>query len=225
MYTKLFKTINYKFKNESLLEEAFTHPSLSVRQDKICNYERLEFLGDSILSAITTSYLFSKFPKAQEGELSKLKSVFVSHNSLSLIAKKLELGEYLKMTKGEEHNNGRNNDNNLENIMESLIGAIYIDSNFITVQTIITDLLEKYKNELLIFIQPPKTELQEWLQKKTKTLPDYRLISKTDDKSNPIFTMGLKIDNYGDLTIEGKNIKETETLLAIEMLKIIKKSK
>lgn len=215
--------LGYKFKNKKLLEEALTHPSCSGHKNKKFNYERLEFLGDSILSFVVIEYLFKNHPSETEGELSKRKSFLVSKNTLYTIARSLKLENFMILSSGEENMGGRENISNLENIMEALIGAIYMDSNIENVRNFIISLIKKFDEKSITPPEPPKTELQNWTQKHFKNLPKYT-IRDIGDSRNPCFLIKLEINNYEPIEMSGKQIKKVEEELAKKMLEIIKKN-
>ena len=218
---ELEKILNYNFKNKELLKEALTHPSLSINK-KIKNYERLEFLGDSILSMIIIEYLYKKYQNEKEGQLSKRKSYLVSKDRLSNIARSMNIGKYIIMTKGEEKTGGRDNKNNLENVMEAIIGAIYLDSNINTIRNFILNIWKPIDNEEKMPYNDPKTKLQEWSQKIYKQTPEYKLIKEEDTADNrKIFFVKLTLPNGVNLKDSGYNIKEIEEKLAQDMLKMI----
>ena len=221
---ELQERIGYRFNNKNYLLEAITHPSTSYKQKKKnrFNYERLEFLGDAILSVVITEYLFKKFPHEPEGVLSKRKAVLVSKNVLSKIGDSLGIGNYIIMTKGEENTNGRHNINNLENVMEAIIGAIYLDlgeSGFDGVKKFIMRLWEDFLD--MDSLYSPKTILQEWVQKKYKELPKYNLEKTEVINKQEIFTVSLSVPNFNKIEKVGKNIKEIEKELAIDLLNSI----
>lgn len=218
---ELEKILNYNFKNKELLKEALTHPSLSINK-KIKNYERLEFLGDSILSMVIIEYLYKKYKNEKEGQLSKRKSYLVSKDILSNIARNMNIGKYIIMTKGEEKSGGRDNKNNLENVMEAIIGAIYLDSNIDTVRKFILNIWKPIDNEEKTPHNDPKTKLQEWSQKIYKQTPEYKLIKEEETVDNrKIFYIKLTLPNGINLKDSGYNIKEIEEKLAQNMLKTI----
>lgn len=218
---ELEKILNYNFKNKELLKEALTHPSLSINK-KIKNYERLEFLGDSILSMVIIEYLYKKYKNEKEGQLSKRKSYLVSKDILSNIARNMNIGKYIIMTKGEEKTGGRDNKNNLENVMEAIIGAIYLDSNIDTVRKFILNIWEPIDKEEKTPHNDPKTKLQEWSQKIYKQTPEYKLIKEEETIDNrKIFYIKLTLPNGINLKDSGYNIKEIEEKLAQNMLKTI----
>lgn len=219
--TELQEKIGYKFNNENYLLEAITHPSTSYKQKKKnrFNYERLEFLGDAILSTVMAEYLFKKFPHEPEGILSKKKAILVSKDILSKIGNDLGIGNYIIMTKGEENTNGRHNINNLENVMEAIIGAVYLDSKDYSFNKAKEFIIKLWKNYFDINLQySPKTTLQEWVQRKYKELPKYVLEKTEIINKQEIFTVSLSVRGFDKIEKTGKNIKEIEKELAIELL-------
>lgn len=221
MFEKLEKIIGYNFREKKLLEEALTHPSTSqYRNQRRFNYERLEFLGDSVLSCIIINYLIKRYRNETEGQLSKRKAFLVSKQTISSIAKGLSIGDFMILSKGEEQCGGRDNINNLENVLEAIIGAIFLDSDFLTTQKFVLEIWSRFDEWTDDIPIDPKTELQEWTQKKFKTLPVYKLL----DSSTDLFTIELTIPDYKTITCMGTSIKETEFNLAKMMLENIKVS-
>ena len=224
MFESLEKILNYSFKNKLLLKEALTHPSMSFNQKEIFNNERLEFLGDNVLSLVVGEYLFKKFPNDEEGKLSHKKHYLVSKDVLSSIGKKIDLGKHLILTHGEESTGGRENINNLENAMEAVIGAIFLDSNIDVVKKIILKLWENVFNSDIE--KDPKSALQELTQKIFKCLPEYKLIKTEIVNKLDIFTVELKIKGYNEtIVLTGTNIKNIEKELAKTMLLKLKNNK
>lgn len=217
---ELENILNYNFKNKELLQEALSHPSLSVNK-KIKNYERLEFLGDSVLSMIIIEYLYKKYTNEKEGQLSKRKSYLVSKEILYEIAKSKNIGDFIIMTKGEEKSGGRDNINNLENVMEAVIGAIYLDSDIETIRNFILNIWIPIDNREKLPHNDPKTKLQEWTQKIYKQTPEYKLIKEEEIDNKRLFYIKLTIPNGVNLKDSGYNIKKIEEKLAVDMLKMI----
>jgi ribonuclease III len=139
MFEELQKKINYKFKNPELLEKALTHKTYAFEAKTPIEYnERLEFLGDSILGFIVAEKLYQANKYFSEGELTRRRSTLVNNLFLAEKAKKIELGKYLLLGKGEKLQNGDKNLTNLANTLEALIGAVYLDSDIKTVEKFIT---------------------------------------------------------------------------------------
>lgn len=194
--TKLLKLLNLKFKDPKILEQAFIHRSYlnEIKLDSPSN-ERLEFLGDSVLSLVTSNYLFKLRPKDSEGELTNLRAHLVKTVSLSEAAKKLELGRYLRLSKGEEISGGRNNPQILANTYEALLGAIFLDQGLqITEEIISKTLLPLFEKELRL--GPPKdakSSLQEIVQQKFKQSPHYKILQTQGPDHAKRFTVAVYI--------------------------------
>ncbi|MFP3035928.1 MAG: ribonuclease III [Wolbachia sp.] len=220
------KIINYRFKNDAILEEALTHPSLNKRNSKnqTENYERLEFLGDSILNMIVSAILFKLFPKEREGALAKRKTDLVCGSTIANVAKEIELGDFILMNNSERCNGRKCNLKNLGNALEALIGAIYIDGGFKSVERFVTQHWEKLAKDMLIPPQDPKTSLQEWTQKNKLPLPEYALAKQTGPAHNPEFTISIRIENYGEVSAYASSKKVAEQKAAELMLEKINNS-
>lgn len=173
---ELQQNLRYTFSNSYLLMQALSHSSYASEQNVESN-ERLEFLGDSLLGAIISSYFFRKHSEFGEGRLTVLRARIVSAKTLSRIAKKLEIGKYLMLGKGEEQTKGREKESNLANALEAIIGAIFLDSNFDTAADAVVNIVkEEIENNLLI--ENYKGRLQEFCQKQNYHIPVYKIISK-----------------------------------------------
>ena len=130
MTEELEKKIGYKFKDRKLLKIALTHSSYANESGgKFVSYERLEFLGDSVLGLITSDYIFKTFPNLPEGELTKLRAVLVCEKQLCEFSRQLNLKKYIKLSRGERHCKGQNRPSILADIFEAICAAIYLDSN------------------------------------------------------------------------------------------------
>lgn len=196
-YAELLESIQYQFKNLELLENAFVHRSyLNENKDKHKkSNERLEFLGDAVLELIVTEYLFLNYSNP-EGELTNWRSALVKGETLAKVSKKLNLGKYLFLSKGEENSGGREKDYLLANAFEALVGAIYLDSGYTESQKFVeTFLLIKLKEILKkgSYIDS-KSKFQEVSQEKTGVTPSYRLLKDEGPDHNKTFTMGAYID-------------------------------
>jgi len=203
---ELQRHLDVKFRKIGLLEEAITHKSYSIENNQKLFNERLEFLGDSILSAVTSAYLFKKYPLCDEGVLSKMKSYVVSRKNLFVWAGDFNLGKSVKISKAEEQSGGRQKESILANTMEAIIGAIFLDKGYRVAQNFICGMLEKYD----IKTSDYKSELQEIIQSQYKTLPAYRVIEERGPDHNKIFKISVGI---GKRTIgigTGKSKKEAE---------------
>lgn len=217
----LEQALNYKFKNLNLLQEALSHPSLKQHDRLVRDYERLEMLGDSILGFLVVEMIFNEFRDYEEGDISKIKSYLVSRETISKVALKLNLAEYIIMTQGEEKSGGRNNLSNLENTMEAVLAAVYLDSNLDCARLIVQNFWGEYiKNIDFNFINP-KSALQEFMQDLSHKTPIYEVIKSDGPMHAPTFTVQVKA---GDITQvgHGKTIKEAEKTAAKLLLNKLK---
>ena len=206
---------NYKFRDPSLLETALTHPS----SHKQPNYQKLEFLGDRILDFAIAEYVFTQYPDEKEGDLSKRHIALVCGEMIATIAKEHGLGDKVIMSYGEDNTGGRENNSNLEDVLEAIFAAIYLDSKDINiVKKIILELWKKHFADFKEPPQDPKSKLQEIMQKHNLSLPQYNIIKTEGPAHEPIFTMRLKVDGYKDIILEASNKKKGERELAKLML-------
>ncbi len=223
-FTNLLQTLNIRFNDGKLLEQAFIHRSYlnEVHLNSLSN-ERLEFLGDSVLSLIVSNKLFNLRQNDAEGELTNLRAHIVKTTSLAEAAKELKLGEYLKLSKGEEISGGRNNPQLLANTYEALLGAIYLDQGLEAAKEIINiSLLPLFATELKM--GPPKdakSSLQEQVQQKFKISPHYKILGTHGPDHAKQFTVAVYIKNkeLGKGTGSSKQVAEEEAAkLALKQL-------
>lgn len=221
--------IGYRFTDRALLCEALTHSSYanelkSKKKDAVCN-ERLEFLGDSVLSAITSEYLFEKFPKLPEGDLSHMRASLVQSQSLASYAKKIDLGSFLLLGRGEDNISGRGQQSILENAFEALVAAIYLDSG--------ANGLENARNFVLPFIKEsldnnairlstldPKTELQQLTTRADGILPSYFTVGEKGPDHNKEFEVEARLGSNVIGRGFGRSKREAEQNAAREALKL-----
>lgn len=195
-FTDLLNRLNIRFKNPKLLQQAFLHRSYlnEVKMDLESN-ERLEFLGDSVLSLIISYYLYTLRPTDSEGELTNLRAHIVKTKSLSEAASKLELGKYLSLSKGEEISGGRDNPQLLANTYEALLGSLFLDAGLEVVKKVIDKtLLPFFEKELKM--GPPKdakSSLQETVQQRLKQSPHYKILQTHGPDHAKQFTVAVYI--------------------------------
>jgi ribonuclease-3 len=218
----LEKSIRVKFKSAKLLEEAITHKSFAVEKGGKPFNERLEFLGDSILAAVTAHWLFKRYPDDDEGVLSKIKSQLVSRASLIVWAREIKLGRYLFMSVGEEATGGRDRDSLLANAFEALIGAIFLDQGFPKAQRFIVRFLSKKKR---LVETDHKSKLQEFIQKRYKIPPQYLLVEESGPDHAKLFHMEVRVRRRLLGEGEGHSKKEAEQAAAYQALKEIRAHK
>ena len=218
---KLENLIGYSFNDKDILTQSLTHPS--SENSKFSNMERLEFLGDRVLGIIIAEKIFIKFNSRKEGELSSYFNYLVQRSTCVIIARKINLDNFIIFGKSEFSSDGLK-DSILSNILESLIGAIFIDSGYdsakIVVSTLWDDLINDEKIDLNI--SNPKSELQETVLSSKKDLPVYKLLSVSGKDHKPEFTIMLSVVGYESVLAIGNSKQEAEKNAAMEMLKCMK---
>ena len=173
--SKIQEYLGYKFNNLTFLQTALTHRSYSAEKNlDYCN-ERMEFLGDSILSAVVSEYLYRKYFDDNEGKLSQIKSQMVSAKNLSIWAKKVKLDDFVLVSFSEEANGARERETLLCDSFEAVIGAVYLDSDFLTVKSFIEKFIKEQKE---IAFTDYKSYFQELIQAKHQSLPEYRIVGE-----------------------------------------------
>ena len=203
--TNLEKKIEIKFKNTDLLIEALTHKSFNSKD----NNEKIEFLGDRVLGLVIAKKLLEIYPDEKEGILDKKFASLVNKKTCLEIAKKIELEKYI-LTFNPKNKKIKIEDKVISDSCEALIGAIYLDKGFTTVEKFILELWENKINESVITPIDAKTKLQELSLKKFKKLPIYKLISNTGPRHKPIFKIAVKLENTKFFTAEGNSKKNAE---------------
>lgn len=187
---KLARALGHQFNDGQLMEQALTHRSCG-RQ----NNERLEFLGDSILNFVIADALYQQFPKAKEGQLSRLRARLVKGVTLAQLAREMELGDYLKLGTGELKSGGFNRDSILADVVEALIGAIYLDSNLEHCRERVLSWYQTRLQQLSLedTQKDPKTRLQEFLQSRRVELPRYHLIKAEGEAHSQTFFIECEV--------------------------------
>ncbi len=207
-------SLNYQFKNDHLLTEALTHKSYSVEENKNkAHNERLEFLGDSILNFVIAADLLQKFKNESEGLLSKKRASLVNQNFLAVIAKDLKLQNFLLFGPGEVKQGSPLNPRILASALEALIGAIFLDSDFQTVEAWVLNLFKNNPLEAddqIGNILDYKTRLQELTQKHKLGTPIYDLVYTTGPSHRPQFVISLKLDGVEKSRSDGGSKKAAE---------------
>ena len=218
------KKINYKFKNKSLIDLAFTHSSFKNKKNK--NYERLEFLGDRVLALVISEDLFLKYPTEDEGALSKRLSDLVSKQKLLEVANEISIKKMLKIDQFEKKNlKLKKNISILSDVCESLIGAIYLDSDLENAKKFISKYWKKKISKNILPPQDPKSLLQEVAQKKGLNLPKYIVKNKEGPPHNPRFEVEVFLKGIRKFSAIAKTIKIAEINAAKKMVDYIFKNK
>ncbi len=218
------EVINYKFKNKNLIDIALTHSSF--KNKKKTNYERLEFLGDRVLSLVISEYLFVKYSNEDEGALSKRLSNLVSKQALVEVANEIGIKEMLKIDIFEKKNlKLKKNISILSDVCEALIGAIFLDSGLENAKKFIFKYWKKRISKNIVPPQDPKSLLQEVAQKKGLDLPKYILKKKDGPPHSPRFEIEVYLKGVKEFSAAAKTIKDAEIAAAKKMVSHILKNK
>lgn len=210
------RLLGYTFKDKGLLQQALTHRSVGK-----LNNERLEFLGDSILSFVISSELYQRFIDIDEGTLSRLRASLVKGETLASMARELELGEYLNLGSGELKSGGFRRASILADTLEALFGAIFLDSDINTVQGIILRLYSERlaKVDPSLALKDPKTRLQEHLQSRSKPLPEYEVTNIQGKSHAQTFTVSCRVEGLDEPVVsQGSSRRKAEQAAAQEVL-------
>lgn len=213
---RLCRELDYSFAEPALLRRAITHRSAAKE-----NNERLEFLGDSILNFLIADLLYARFPRAQEGRLSRLRATLVKGETLAEIARELEIGDHLILGPGELKSGGHHRASILADAFEAVIGAVYLDNGLEACRKLITsfyqDRLDSLTSESLL--KDPKSRLQEYLQARQLSLPDYRVSAVSGEAHEQIFQVECAIDGtLPRVTGIGRSRRKAEQDAAIQAL-------
>ena len=222
--TDLQNKIEYQFKNPALLNEALTHSSYANehKSQHIKYNERLEFLGDSVLSIVVSDYIYKNCPELPEGELTKLRASLVCEKSLYEFAKKIDLGKYLILSKGERHNGGADRPSILSDAFEALIAAIYIDGGLAPASKhILNFVIPAIKNSKKKKINDYKTTLQEIIQKNPGEKLEYVLVKESGPDHNKHFIVEVHLNSNVIGKGGGRSKKEAEQQAAREALELM----
>ncbi|MEY3219688.1 MAG: hypothetical protein RIT27_1045 [Pseudomonadota bacterium] len=222
-FSRLSQVLGYRFNNTALLTVALTHRSAGTP-----NNERLEFLGDAILSYVMADLLFARFPAANEGQLTRLRADLVKEETLAGIATQLQLGSELRLGGGELKSGGWRRASILADALEAIIGAVYLDanSNINPVKQLLTRLYdERFQKLTLNESKDAKTRLQEYLQARRLDLPSYRVLEVVGNPHEQHFSIecrvaGLDTPTYG----EGNSRRHAEQAAAAQALDLLQKN-
>jgi ribonuclease-3 len=212
--------IGYTFRDAELLERSLTHKSYANENRVSYHNERMEFLGDAVLSLVISEYLMKDCPDSTEGDLSRLRAAVVSEPALAAISREIGLGHYLLLGKGEDHTGGRNKDSLLADCLEALIAAVYLDAGKDAATSLILRLFEEVikKTSSSGGSLDYKTGLQELCQEQLKQLPEYRIVSETGPDHQKQFEIEVWIKGQLSGRGTGKSKKEAEQRAAREAL-------
>lgn len=213
------KALGYTFTDSRLRDRALTHRSAGRRHN-----ERLEFLGDGVLNFVIADALFHRFPDAPEGDLSRLRARLVRGETLAKVALELDLGQALIMGSGEQKSGGHRRSSILADVVEALLGAIYLDGGFDACRTVILRLFA----ERLATLPPaddlkdPKTRLQEWLQGHGHPVPHYELVDSWGEEHQRMFRCQCKVKPSAEPFFgEGRSRRKAEQIAATAALEAL----
>ncbi len=217
---ELEKRISYKFKNKKLLKMALTHSSYANESGgKFSSYERLEFLGDSVLGLVTSNYIFENFPDFPEGELTKLRASLVCEKQLCMFSQELGISKFVKLSRGERHCHGQNRPSILADIFEAISAAIYLDSGMEEASKFILKfIVPAVNNPILMNIHDYKTDLQEIVQKNPEETIEYIPVKEAGPDHDKRFTVEVRINSNAVGIGTGRSKKEAEQRAAHEAL-------
>lgn len=213
---ELCEKLHYTFADPSLLARALTHRSRGSE-----NYERLEFLGDSLLSFITSTELYHRFPNLSEGDLTRLRATLVKKETLALLARDLGLGDCLVLGGGELKSGGFDRDSILADALEALLGAVFLDGGIEAARKLILALYAAQLERLDPNAVPkdPKTRLQEYLQRHGRPVPTYNVVQTSGDPHNQVFVVECQVSVPSfRVTGEGNSRRAAEQQAASQML-------
>ncbi len=225
-FSSLVDEIGYQFNDAKYLQKALTHRSFHNENPKksVGHNERLEFLGDAVLDLVISEKIFTMFPDLEEGHLSKIRAGLVNESGLCRIAEKMQLGQYMRLGKGEEQTQGREKPRLLSSTLEALIGAIYLDGGM---QPAKDFLLKYFDGEFNSDISQDsqlgdyKTQLQELTQKVHKKIPIYELISEDGPDHDKVFSVRVRLNGKELGMGKGKTKKLAEQVAASKALEAL----
>lgn len=219
--------LGYAFRDPGLIRQAVTHKSFANEtpaEEGISHNERLEFLGDAVLNLVTSQILMERHPEANEGELSRMRAALVNERSLAKIAQRLDLGEMLRLGKGEERSGGRTKSSLLADLFEAILAAVYLDGGLAEAKRVA-------ESAFAAFLEAPeerypafdaKSRLQEVLQSQGRPPPDYQVIGMSGPDHRRHFTVAVFVEGEEIGRGSGSNKKEAEQAAADLVLKGLK---
>ncbi|HEY8189052.1 MAG TPA: ribonuclease III [Micavibrio sp.] len=207
----------HRFADRDALNRALTHASTGADR----NYERLEFLGDRVLGLVVAHLLYDAFSQDSEGDLARRHASLVSGATLAAVAARINLGEVLHLSDGERASGGARNENILADVMEALIGALYLDAGISGCESVIGTLWRDLLHTMAEPPRDPKTALQEWAQARGLGLPEYSMVDRSGPDHAPVFNVSVSIEGYPAAGADGPSRRAAEKLAAIRLLALI----
>lgn len=213
MSASLQETIGYHFRDPQLLALALTHPSQLGP-----NNQRLEFLGDSVLGAVVAHVLYEQFPNEKEGDLARRLAALVCGETLAAAAREIGLGEHLTLGLSERQSAGHENASNLEDAMEALIGAMFLDGGFAAADAFIRPRWSALAQKIVSPPKDAKTALQEWAQGRGLPVPSYELLETTGPAHAPVFTVQVTVKGHAPAAASAPGKRAAEQSAAAALL-------
>lgn len=217
-YLELYKILGYSFKDEGLIREALTHPSLEGTP----SYQRLEFIGDRVLGLAIAAWMFELYPNVDEGGLASRHTNLVRREACAKIAEDLKLGDFIHMAKSSEDTGGRKRETIIADVCESVIGAIYLEAGYLEAEKFIRKFWHEMAHNVKVAKRDAKTRLQELVQSRGKNTPVYTTIDKKGPDHQPTFTIAVSVQGEGEETAKGFSKRDAEQLAAETILKRLK---
>lgn len=217
-FKKIEEILGYQFNDRHLLERALTHSSTGEDY----SYQRLEFLGDRVVGLVIAEALFTKFKLENEGGLAKRHTALVQGTTLAIIGQTHGLNEFIIFSASEKEAGGHQNENIISDVVESLLGALFLDGGYDVVHDTILRLWGDNIETLIKAPQDPKTELQEWAQARGLPLPVYQIVSREGPDHAPIFTISLTVQGIDPILQEGPSRRAAEKSAARKMVKTLR---
>jgi len=214
-YGDLYNLLGYIFKDAELLREALTHPSLEGGKQ----YQRLEFVGDRVLSLVIAEWLFDYYPNVDEGGLARRHTNLVRKETLAEVALVMKLPNFIHMAKSTEDNGGRHKATILADVCEAIIGAVHQDGGYDAARKMIRKFWKRYISHETIARRDAKTRLQEWVQARQIPTPDYVVSERTGPAHEPFFTIEVRVADMAGEIGKGRSKRLAEQDAAAKLLK------
>lgn len=222
---QLLETLGIEFRDEMLLRQALVHRSFLNEHPEfeLSSNERLEFLGDALLDFVVGEYLYQRYPELQEGELTSLRADIINRVGLARLARTLDLGSYVYLSRGEDERGGRERSSMLSDAFEALIAAIYLDQGLERVKQLVIPMIEPQVNRMVDegLKRDFKSRLQEWTQRELGVTPCYRTVREHGPEHAKEFTVEVLVGDRVTGTGRGRSKQTAEQQAAEEALKTI----
>jgi ribonuclease-3 len=213
------QALGHQFADRDLLERALTHPSVGDGARSVRHYERLEFLGDRVLGLLAAERLLALEPDAREGDMSPKLAALVNGRTCARVARRIGLGDALRLSTSETRSGGREKDTILGDACEALMAAVYIDAGLDAARAFFLKFwAEEFAHIDLVQSKDAKTQLQEWAQGRGLGLPRYEVKSRTGPDHAPRFSVAVEIEGHEPEMGEGSSLREAEKAAAVVML-------